>query len=132
MWQVVITNKDMVQDHSWIGYCGLCSCGPDYIVEIVRKSEIRWNKRGTGKDKNSPYAKHLIDNFNREFWWFVLSCPSTTDFWKHKMLEASYIEGTLSSLRRYLANKSPLKMMKNAFYFTLIALLVLKIFKFLS
>ena len=31
-----------------------------------------------------------------------------------------------------LANESPLKMMKNAFYFTLKAVVVLKIFKFLS
>ena len=32
----------------------------------------------------------------------------------------------------FLANESPLKMMKNAFYFTLKAVVVLKIFKFLS
>ena len=41
-------------------------------------------------------------------------------------------KGALSSLRQYLANENPLKMMKNAFYFTLKALFVLKIFKFLS
>ena len=38
---------------------------------------------------------------------------------------------TLSGLRQYLANEIPLKIMKN-FYFTLKALFVLKIFKFLS
>ena len=32
----------------------------------------------------------------------------------------------------YLLNESPLKVMKNAFYFVLKALFVLKIFKFLS
>ena len=32
----------------------------------------------------------------------------------------------------FLATESPLKMMKNAFYFTLKALFVFKIFKFLS
>ena len=42
------------------------------------------------------------------------------------------IKGALSSLRQFLATDSPLKMMKNAFYFTLKALLVLKIFKLLS
>ena len=41
-------------------------------------------------------------------------------------------KGALAGLRQFLANESPLKMMKNAFYFTLKALLVLKIFKFLS
>ena len=42
------------------------------------------------------------------------------------------VKGALSGLRQILATESPLKMMKNAFYFTLIALFVLKIFKFLS
>ena len=41
-------------------------------------------------------------------------------------------KGALSSLRPFLATESPLKMMKNAFYFTSKALFVLKIFKFLS
>ena len=40
-------------------------------------------------------------------------------------------KGALSSLRQFLATENPLKM-KNAFYFTLKALFVLKIFKFLS
>ena len=38
----------------------------------------------------------------------------------------------LSGLRQFLATESPLKVMKNAFYFTLKALFVLKIIKFLS
>ena len=37
-----------------------------------------------------------------------------------------------SRLRQFLATERPLKIMKNAFYFTLKALLVLKIFKILS
>ena len=41
-------------------------------------------------------------------------------------------EGALSNLRQFLATKSLLKTMKNAFYFTLTALLVFRIFKFLS
>ena len=45
---------------------------------------------------------------------------------------ASTVKGTLSGLRRFLATVSPLKMMKNPFYFTVKALFVLKIFKFLS
>ena len=46
---------------------------------------------------------------------------------------AEYIfKGTLSDLRQFLTNEIPLKMMKNAFYFTLKALFILKIFKFLS
>ena len=42
------------------------------------------------------------------------------------------IKGALSGLKQYLANESPLKMMKNAFYLTLTALFILNIFKFLS
>ena len=41
-------------------------------------------------------------------------------------------KGALSGLRQFLATESPLKMMKNAFYITLEALFVLKIFKILS
>ena len=43
----------------------------------------------------------------------------------------SFKKGALSGLRRFLANESPLKMMTNAFYFTLKALFVLKISKYL-
>ena len=42
------------------------------------------------------------------------------------------LKGTLSGRREFLITESPLKMMKNAFYFTLKALFVLKIFNFLS
>ena len=42
------------------------------------------------------------------------------------------LKGALSGLRQFLATESPLKMMRNAFYFTSKALFVLKIFKFLS
>ena len=42
------------------------------------------------------------------------------------------MKGALLGLRQFLKTESPLKMMKNAFYFTLKALAVLMIFKFLS
>ena len=38
-------------------------------------------------------------------------------------------KGALSGLRQFLATESPLKKMKNGFYFTLKALFILKIFK---
>ena len=41
-------------------------------------------------------------------------------------------KGVLLGLRHFLAIESPLKMMKNAFYFTSKALFVVKIFRFLS
>ena len=41
------------------------------------------------------------------------------------------LKGALSSVRQFLETASPWKMMKNSFYFTLKALFILKIFKFL-
>ena len=43
-----------------------------------------------------------------------------------------FVKGALEGLRQFLITESPLKIMKNAFYFTLKALFVLKLFKFLS
>ena len=43
-----------------------------------------------------------------------------------------YWIGASSIMRQFLATESPWKMMKNVFYFTLKAITVLKIFKFLS
>ena len=51
----------------------------------------------------------------------------TLNYFMHVM-----VKGALSGLRQFLAAESPLKMMKNAFYFTSKALFLLKIFKFLS
>ena len=42
------------------------------------------------------------------------------------------VKGALSGLRQFLAAESPLKIIRNAFHFTLKALFVLKTFKFLS
>ena len=42
------------------------------------------------------------------------------------------LKGLLSSLTQFLATESPLKIMKNAFYFALKLHLILNIFKFLS
>ena len=47
-------------------------------------------------------------------------------------LNLKHIKGALSGRSQFLASESPLKMIKNAFYFTLKALFVLKIFRFLS
>ena len=51
---------------------------------------------------------------------------------KIQSLAIELFKGALSGLRQFLAAETPLKMMKNAFYFTSKALFVLKIFKFLS
>ena len=43
-----------------------------------------------------------------------------------------FLKDALEGLRQFLASESPIKQTKNEFYFTLKALFVLKIFKFLS
>ena len=50
---------------------------------------------------------------------------------KQKIIDY-HIKGALSDLRQFLAIENPLKMMKNAIYFTQKALFVFKIFKVLS
>ena len=55
--------------------------------------------------------------------------------WKSDILSEDTghrLKGALSGLIQVLATESPLKMMKNAFYFTFKTLFVLKIFKSLS
>ena len=52
-------------------------------------------------------------------------------FTENGVLNQLQLKGAFSDLRQ-LAAESPLKMMKNAFYFTSEALFVFKIFKFLS
>ena len=55
-----------------------------------------------------------------------------TTILEYKVRFRNSFKGAFSGLRQFLATESPLKMMKNAFYFTLKALVVVKIFKFLS
>ena len=57
---------------------------------------------------------------------FLAPLPAEKNAFKRK------IEGALSCLRTFLATENNLKMIKNALYFTLKALLVLKVFNFLS
>ena len=48
------------------------------------------------------------------------------------IVNISCLKGELSGLRQFRATESPLKMMKNTFYFTSKGLFVLKVFQFLS
>ena len=54
----------------------------------------------------------------------VITVTKTQNFRKNRN-----IKGALSGLRQFLATESPLKMMRNAFYFTSKALFVIKVFK---
>ena len=54
------------------------------------------------------------------------------DTYKLFFADSNSFQGALSGLRQFLATESPLKMMKNAFYFTSKTISILKIFQFLS
>ena len=69
--QSLFDYKDKVQNLRCVIYHSVCSCGRDYIVENIRNSKIRWREYCTGREKNSYCVKHLKDNFNHEFQWFV-------------------------------------------------------------
>ena len=49
-----------------------------------------------------------------------------------RALKNQNFKGALAGLRQFLATENPLKIMENAFNFTLKAFFVLKVFKFLS
>ena len=51
---------------------------------------------------------------------------------KRREKRKEYIKGALSGLKHFLATRNPLKVMKKVFYFTLQALFVLKVLKFLT
>ena len=54
-------------------------------------------------------------------------------WWTNKrLINKKFIKSALAGLRQFLATESPIKMMKNTFYFTSKALFVLKKLKFLS
>ena len=55
-----------------------------------------------------------------------------TDLEYFKNITTLPLKGALSGLRQFLAIESPLKAMKNTFYFTSKALFILMIIKFLS
>ena len=78
--------------------------------------------------------EHVI-NFTRIFSGVLHALLPEKQFNWNLMLRlhcAINVKGALSGLRQFLADESPLKIMKNAFYFTSKALFTLKILNFLS
>ena len=72
----------------------------------------------------TKFHKNLL--FYRAFF-----CGRVGNIW-HTKTTWYFFKGALTGLRQFWAIATPLKMMKNAFYFTSKALFVLTIFKFLS
>ena len=109
--QSLFNNKDKVKHHSCAIYRGICSCGADYIGEMIRNSEIRWNEHSTRKDKNSDCVKHVNDHSDHEFRWFVLLRASINCL-KRNILEAYYIKTCQPSLNNQM-NSDELNLFRN-------------------
>ena len=71
---------------------------------------------------------HFHQNIMIKYSKFLLFRP----FWAYLGILQVSIKGALSGLRQFLVTENPLKMIKNTFYLTLKALLVLNTLKFLS
>ena len=82
--------------------------------------EIPGGKESPSFSKNDPFKKIYV---RRVRFGSRVCC---------RLCSKRKFKGALSGLRQYLASESPLRMMKNGFYFTFKALFVLKIFQFLS
>ena len=63
---------------------------------------------------------------------YVETLKNENLFYQKKNILKKYLKGALSGLRQFLATGSPLKIMKNVFYFNSKALFVLEIFNFFS
>ena len=105
----LFSNKDKVSHYSCVIYRGICSCGTDYIGEIVRNAQLRWNEHENDTDKNSDCDKYLNENDNHEFKWSILS-PKVS--FKRKILEVSFIK-TLSPTLKNQLNSDILTLFRN-------------------
>ena len=92
--------------------------------------------RGSFKDTSCTEILHIK---TRSHWTFLHRRTASPSLMEKKRLGMFDIhwrvpnhKGALSNLRQLLATENPLKILKNAFYFILKALLVLKLFKFFS
>ena len=104
-----------------------CSKRKQYILGL-NVSKTFWITFHTAKHYSSTLLPIILRLFikNRSHGWRA-SCIWTVKFKRLQEVELHSIKCALWSLRQFLATKSPLQMMKKAFYFTLKTLPVLKI-----
>ena len=107
----LFNDKDRVSHYSCVIYRGICSCGADYIGETRRNAQLRWNEHENGTDKNFECAKHLNQNDNHEFKWFVLSLAPKISFTR-KILEAYFMKALNPILNNQL-NSDILTLFRN-------------------
>ena len=99
---------------------------------MKRNTELKWVNLFCRKVEN--FSNNFLQYASKKSSKIIVSYQETSWDIAIKVLNNSlnYFKGALSGLRQFLATESPLKMMKNAFYFTSKSFFVLKAFKFLS
>ena len=114
-------------------FCYLLSCVITIEVNQYRVEELARNFMGEfGSSHVHQHCVRLIPSLIiiiqiRMFF-------GTWSFMANKTLRSfiNFLKGAPTGLRQFLATKSPLKMMKNVFHFTLKSLFILEIFAVLS
>ena len=88
--QSLFGSKDKVQHLNCVIYKSACPCGADYIGQMIRNVNIM-NWAWKQNDKNSKCTKHLLEHFDHEFHWSLLSITPRNICWQ-KILEAYFIK----------------------------------------
>ena len=115
IWYIQLWSTLCLKNIQWI----LFERDNSHLNITVKKSDADCFLVNQKKKKN--YSLYKLEPF-----------LSINEVWKLILIDRHFLfKGTLSGLKQFLAVESPLKMMKNTFYFILKALFVLKIFKFL-
>ena len=70
-------------------YCGLCSCGEDYVGETKRNVSVRYDEHNKPPKKSKPTA-HLEQNIDHYFTWRIL-CNAPSNAKTRKSIEAFFI-----------------------------------------
>ena len=94
--------KYKVWDLSCVTYNGICSCGENYVGEIIRNFKIRWDEHND-VNKTSKPAKHFARKIEQEFSWYVLAGAPVNTL-KRKILEACLIKLIVPSLNGQLGH----------------------------
>ena len=102
LWQTrqiksLFNNKEKNTHRSKVVYKGDCSCGVDYIGEIVRNLAARIAEHSYPALTSEP-AKHLQENPSHSFTWRVLSSAPT--FHKRRIVEGLMIQQFRPSLNK--------------------------------
>ena len=70
-------------------YKYVCSCGENYISEIIKNIEVHGDEHNNPVSKSNP-LKHTKDNLDHIFNWSVLA-NAPKNMFQQKVLEAYYI-----------------------------------------